>query len=110
MIDQVESIMMNMEQVGNDKYFVDKLASIEEIKPKIDFVKTHVAVCKNGGLMAFMKKSDRFIMDSSNVIKDNIRIFCQNGKGERTIYVITIINIIFCLVSFRQKRKVCCLI
>lgn len=105
MIDQVEGIMINMEQVGDDKYMMDKLTSIQEIKPKIDFLNTHVAVCKNGGLMAFMKKSDCFLMDSSNIINNNIRIFCQNGKGEKTIYVIisNIQHIIY--ISFPLIRR-----
>lgn len=87
MLEKIESVTTLMEIVGNEKFKKEKLTQIEEIKPKIDFEKSHVAVSKNGGMMAYVKKSDRILMDTNNIINKNIRIFSQTGKNEKTIYV-----------------------
>ena len=49
---------------------------------KINFSNCHIAVAKNGGLMAFVKRTKHFIMDVNNPIKDSILVFFQNGLRE----------------------------
>lgn len=87
MLEKIESVTTLMEIVGQEKYKKEKLTQIEDIKPKIDFEKSHVAVSKNGGLMAYVKKSDRILMDTNNIINKNIRVFSQTGKNEKIISV-----------------------
>lgn len=87
MLEKIESVTTLMEIVGQEKYKKEKLTQIEDIRPKIDFEKSHVAVSKNGGLMAYVKKSDRILMDTNNIINKNIRVFSQTGKNEKIISV-----------------------
>lgn len=87
MLDKIEDITTSMEIVEEEKYMKQQLAQMNEINPKIGFSQCHSAISKNGGLMAFVKKSDTILMDTSNPITKNIRIFCQNGSNERLIRV-----------------------
>lgn len=87
MIEQIEGLTAMMEKVGDEKFIKLDLSPMVEIKPSIDFDKCHIAVSKNGGMMAFVRKSDILLMDSSNPLVHSIRIFCQNGSNERRIKV-----------------------
>ena len=66
------------------------LVKTKPLKPGIDFDNFHVAMSKNGGLVAFVKKSSYFIMDSSNPIKTvqefSVRTFQMNiGSDSKMI-------------------------
>lgn len=56
-----------------------KISLFPEPMKKLNFSNCHIAVAKNGGLMAFIKKSKHLIMESNNLIKDNVLIYYQNG-------------------------------
>jgi len=59
-----------------------KLSIFPDPIKKINFSNCHIAVAKNGGLMAFIKKSKHLIMEPNNPIKDNVLIYYQNGIKE----------------------------
>ena len=85
-IDQVESIATTFDKPAENVIFMKELlAKTKPLKPGIEFDNFHVAMSKNGGLVAFVKKSSYFIMDSSNPMKDSARILCQDLSNEHRI-------------------------
>ena len=80
-IDQVESIATTFDKPAENVIFMKELlVKTKPLKPGIDFDNFHVAMSKNGGLVAFVKKSSYFIMDSSNPMRDSI--LCQDLSNE----------------------------
>lgn len=77
LLDKSYNLWESLGEVYYRKYNLSKMISIV---PKIDFSWCHIAVAKNGGLIAFVKKSKQVIMDGTNPLKDSIRIFYQDGK------------------------------
>ena len=78
-IDQVESIATTFDKPAENVIFMKELlVKTKPLKPGID--NFHVAMSKNGGLVAFVKKSSYFIMDSSNPMRDSI--LCQDLSNE----------------------------
>ena len=85
-IDQIESIATTFDKPAENVIFMKELlAKTKPLKPGIEFDNFHVAMSKNGGLVAFVKKSSYFIMDSSNPMKDSARILCQDLSNEHRI-------------------------
>lgn len=84
-IDQVESIATTFDKADDNVIFMKEfLCKAKPIQGKIDFENCHVAMSKNGGLIAFIKRSNLFIMDN-NPIKENVRVFCQDRSNEKRI-------------------------
>ena len=85
-IEQVESIATTFDKPAENVIFMKELlAKTKPLKPGIDFDNFHVAMSKNGGLVAFVKKSSYFIMDSSNPMRDSARILYQDLSNEHRI-------------------------
>lgn len=84
-MENFEKVVLSWELLGEVYYRKYPLCKMKEINYKIDYSNCHIAVSRNGGLIAFVKKSKRFIMDVTNPIKDSIRIFYQDGTPVRPI-------------------------
>lgn len=78
-----------MEKSGNCFFIKNQLCSMKDSKLRIDFRSCHVAMCRNGGMMAFVNKSNIKILDSSNILYDKIKIYNQNATNDKTIMVCT---------------------
>ena len=86
MMDQIESISASFEKVdATTHYMKEQLCKMKEITPKIDFQNCHIACARNGGMMAFVRCAKFLVLDSTNPIKDSVRVFYQNGSGEKRI-------------------------
>jgi hypothetical protein len=84
-MENFEKAVISWERLGEVYYRRYPLCKSKEINYKIDYSNCHIAVSRNGGLIAFVKKSKRFIMDVTNPIRDSIRIFYQDGSPVRPI-------------------------
>ena len=63
-IDQVESIATTFDKPAENVIFMKELlVKTKPLKPGIEFDNFHVAMSKNGGFVAFVKKSSYFIME-----------------------------------------------
>ena len=78
--------MESLEKTTHDWFRLDEiyyrkylLAKFTEPIRKISFNSCHIAVAKNGGLMAFIKKSKHFLLENT-LIKDHILVYYQNGQ------------------------------
>jgi hypothetical protein len=78
-MENLEKSTISWERLGEVYYRKYCLTKMKDIRNKITYSQCHIAVSRNGGLMAFIKKSKTFIMDITNPIKDSIRIFYQDG-------------------------------
>lgn len=67
-----------LDEIYYRKYLMSKF--VEPLR-KISFNYCHIAIAKNGGLMAFVKKSKTFLLEN-NLIKDHILVYYQNGHKE----------------------------
>jgi hypothetical protein len=84
-MENLENTANSWERLGEVYYRKYHLCKMKEINYKIDYSNCYIAVSRNGGLIAFVKKSKRFIMDVTNPIRDSIRIFYQDGSPIRPI-------------------------
>lgn len=69
-------------RLGEIYYRKFPMSRLNDNLKKIQFAHCHIAVARNGGLMAFVKRSKQFIIDITNDIKDKVLIFHQNGLRE----------------------------
>ena len=86
MIDQteaIENLTTNFEKIDENTYFIkEKMTNTTFPKHlKMDFENTHVAISKNGGLMAFVKKHLVLILNKSDPLYSNVIIMCQDGSN-----------------------------
>jgi hypothetical protein len=79
-MEALEKSIINWERLGEVYYRRYPLTKMKDIRFKINYSICHIAVSRNGGLIAFVKKSKQFIMDVTNPIRDSIRIFYQDGQ------------------------------
>jgi hypothetical protein len=87
LMENLEKIATSWERMGEVYYRKFPICKVKEVNYKIDYANCHIAVSKNGGLIAYVRKSKRFIMDVTNPIKDSIRIFYQDDTPVRPIKV-----------------------
>ncbi|MCQ2818452.1 MAG: hypothetical protein MJ252_14385 [archaeon] len=87
MLESVENIYSTFEELKKNETYYSKelITKIKPIDHSIGFENCFIAVARNGGLIAFVKKSQFFVMDASDPIRDNIRVFFQDGSGEKRI-------------------------
>ena len=86
MIDQIENISSSFETIHSNTHFMKKkICKINSNLLKLEFQNCHIACARNGGLMAFVRMANFLVLDKSNPIKNNIRIFSQDGKNEKKI-------------------------
>jgi hypothetical protein len=78
-MEHLENSAISWERLGEVNYRKYTLAKMKEMKGKLNYNQCHIAVSRNGGLLAFIKRSKTLIMDITNPIKDSIRIFYQDG-------------------------------
>lgn len=81
-LDKLEKTINEWFRLADVYYRKFSICKYAEPLKKINFNACHIAVAKNGGLIAFVKKSKHFIMDVNNPIKDSILVFHQNGIKE----------------------------
>jgi vacuolar protein sorting-associated protein 16 len=81
--------MEALEKTSHDWFLLDEIyyrkflmAKFPEPLKRINYGSCHIAVAKNGGLIAFVRKTKHFILDVHNPIKDSILIYYQNGVKE----------------------------
>jgi hypothetical protein len=79
-MDNLEKNTTFWERLAEVYYRRYPMCKMKDMRFKIDYSNCHIAVSRNGGFIAFVKKSKRFIMDVTNPIKDSIRIFYQDGQ------------------------------
>ncbi|MCQ2818443.1 MAG: hypothetical protein MJ252_14340 [archaeon] len=87
MLESVENIYSTFEEMKKNETYYSKelITKVRQILHSLEFESCHIAICRNGGMMAFVKKSQFFIMDQGNPIRDNIRVFFQDGTKEKRI-------------------------
>ena len=86
MIDQteaIENLTTNFEKIDENTFYMkEKMTNITFPKDlKLDFENTHIAISKNGGLMAFVKKSLVLILNKLDPLHSNVIIMCQDGSN-----------------------------
>ena len=74
-MENLEKSTISWERLGEVYYRKYSLSKLKDFKGKISYSQCHIAISRNGGLLAFIKKSKTFIMDITNPIKYSIRIF-----------------------------------
>jgi hypothetical protein len=84
-MENFEKAVISWERLGEVYYRRYPFCKTKEINNKIDYSYCHIAASRNGGLIAFVKKSKRFIIDNTNPLRDSIRIFYQDGTPVRPI-------------------------
>lgn len=80
--DKLEKTTREWFRLSEVYYRKFQISKFNENLKKVIFNACHIAVAKNGGLMAFIKKSKHFIMDVNNPVKENLLIYYQNGVKE----------------------------
>ena len=86
MLSRLEDLYLStFEEVGSTMFFQKELLAKYSIKPVLHFEECLIAAASNGGMMAYMKRSDFLILRSGEPIKDNILAFAQNGRVEHRI-------------------------
>jgi hypothetical protein len=78
-MENLEKSTISWERLGEAYYRKYCLTKTKPLQSKINYSQCHIAVARNGGLIAFIKKSKTHIMDLTNPIRDSIRIFYQDG-------------------------------
>lgn len=86
-MENLEKVATTWERMGEVYYRKYPICKVKDINYKIEYANCHIAVARNGGLIAFVKKSKRIIMDKTNPLKESIRIFYQDGTPVRPIKV-----------------------
>ena len=85
-MDQIENISASFEKVeASTHYMKEQLCKMKPISPKIEFQNCHIACARNGGMMAFVRMAKFLILETSNPIKDSVRVFFQDGSNEKRI-------------------------
>lgn len=87
--DNLEQISFNFNEMGNNLiYMKEAITDYSEVQmPKINFNFCHIAISKNGGLIAICKKKGFIDCQKGNLLSKNVLIMFQDGK-ER-IYIPT---------------------
>ena len=82
-LEDVDNIACSFDKPCDRMIFVKQsISNTTEIKPEIDFDNFHIAMSKNGGMVALVKKTSYFIMDAKSIMKDTVRIFYQDLNNE----------------------------
>lgn len=87
----IENVMGLMDKSGSIFYIKNEFFNMRDTKLRIDFLHCHIAMCRNGGMMAFVNKSNIKVLNSSNILYDRIKIYNQNASNEKTIPVYSLI-------------------
>lgn len=85
MLDQIENISTTFDKLADGQSFMKEQLTKIKFQYKIEFENSLIAMSKNGGMIAFIKRHTYFIMDQQNPLKENIRIFFQDGSQEQRI-------------------------
>ena len=82
-LEDVDNIACSFDKPSDNMIFMKQsLTKTNSITPEIDFDNFHIAMSKNGGMVAFVKKTSYFIMDSKSVMKTHVRLFYQDLNNE----------------------------
>lgn len=81
-LEKLENSTNEWFRFGEIYYRKFSMIKFSESLKKLNFNACHIACCRNGGLMSFVRKTKHFIMDMTNPIKDSILTFYQNGVKE----------------------------
>ena len=105
MIDQtnnLENLSQNFDEMGkNQLYTKEQITDFSKIEMfKINFKLCHIAISKNGGLIAICKKKDFFDIQKGGVLNKNLIVMFQDGIKR---YFIPIIDL------ERNKKWIVCL-
>lgn len=79
--DNLEGIFSNFNSLGNDQKFMkEKIADYHEVrKIEINFNFCHIAISKNGGLIAICKKKGFIDCQKGNYLSKNVLVLFQDG-------------------------------
>ena len=80
--DNLEQISFNFNEMGNNqKYMKETITDYSEVDmPKINFNFCHIAISKNGGLIAICKKKGFIDCQKGNLLGKNVLVMFQDGK------------------------------
>jgi len=80
--ENLEKISFNFNDLGNtQKYIKEKITDYSEVQmPKINFNFCHIAISKNGGLIAICKKEGFIDCQKGNLLSKNVLVMFQDGK------------------------------
>ena len=86
-IEKLEQFSYNFEQIDkNNYYMLEQLSEFDKSKAlKINFNYCHVAISKNGGLIAVCKKKSFFDTRRNSKLNKNVIVMFQNAKSSYDI-------------------------
>lgn len=86
-IEKIENLANSFEKMSSEIFFTkEKIANFyPKIKYKINFDKCHIAISRNGGLMAICKK--KAFLDTQKLTQVNSNVLVMNQNGENRIYI-----------------------
>ena len=79
-LEMTDAINNNFEKTDGANYFMKEQITCFEKPEKIDFKECHVAICKNGGLVAICKKKSFLDIAKGTKLNDNILVMYQDSK------------------------------
>ncbi len=81
-IEKLEQFSYSFDQMDKSNYYMlEQISDFSKAKPtKINYNYCHVAISKNGGLIAFCKKKSFFDTRRNSKLNKNVIVMFQNGK------------------------------
>lgn len=81
-MDSLEKTTHEWFRLGEVYYRKFLMSKFIEPYKRLTFNSCHIAVARNGGMIAFVKKTKHFIIDVNNPIKDSILVYYQNAHRD----------------------------
>ena len=110
--ENIENITTTFDKMDDKMSFMKSQLTKISFPPniKLDFENINISIAKNGGYLAFCKKHNTFIMDSRNLIKDNVIIMCQDTSKIIIIPFKLERDKIIVLFGFNEDEKLYCIL